>query len=551
MVDTISEIQVKLSVDTSSFDSALSKAGENIKKFSSSSKNASKETSIFDGIIGKVALSVQGLKPTISGLVTQFVKLGAVVGAAVASFLSLKKGIEANKELQKTVISLEAVFGSAEKANKVLKELTSISLKSPFNTSTLVSAAKTMTSLGVDASKATDWVKKLGDGIAGVGGGKVELEAAALAIGQIAGNSKVTAQDMKQLLNAGIPSWKKLSEATGIASEKLQEFGRKGQLLSEDVLPILLDKIEADAPNAMAAMGAAFEGEWNKMIALVGEINRVFVLPFFNAFINIISYLNKFLSTFRENLTSESGGWAEAFKSILPKVLEGAVDTVAGWFVQLGEAIGSFDWGIFGKLIGDLIVGTLKFVFFDAPKAIANALWKMITSINWSALNAKIQIFGIELAKSLLSGLFNLIPGAETILNAFKKLIGGLGKFLGKIPGLSEFSSKFSENFKKDYNNFKKIANEPIIKGGVGFSLGKLFKLKKPKAPTPEEFGPVELKLGAPSKPMSSKALKEKKKKPEKNVTNNVKVDKCKKEKLQQRTLIRQLNRTCAPNGGR
>lgn len=185
-------------------------------------------------------------------------------------------GVNYNAEIEQYKTMFTTLTGSAEEADKIIRQLQEDAQKSPFDTSTLIQANQYLISAGVSADEARQTILNLGNAVSATGGGSAELERMAQNLQQIKNVGKATSQDIKQFANAGINIYGLLAEATGKSIEQVKEMDVSYELLSD-----ALAKASAEGGKyygAMEAQGQTLKGSLSatkeSIQILLGEITE-------------------------------------------------------------------------------------------------------------------------------------------------------------------------------------------------------------------------------------------------------------------------------------
>lgn len=148
--------------------------------------------------------------------------LGGFVGVASASGL-LKLAADA----EATAVSLEVMLGSAEAADKIIRQLRAHADVTPFGSMELIEAAKTLSNYGV----ATDNLVPVIDRLSNVAAGSSDkLATLANVFGQVAANGRLTGGDLMQFINVGFNPLQVIAEKTGESMVSLRDRMSKGQI---------------------------------------------------------------------------------------------------------------------------------------------------------------------------------------------------------------------------------------------------------------------------------------------------------------------------------
>ena len=180
---------------------------------------------------------VQRLSATIS---TGLLAAGAAGGAAAVGIGKL--GIELASQQEQAEVSFTAIMGSAERAQGMLGDLADFAAKTPFDLPGLQKSASQLLAVGVNADRVIPLMETLGDATAGMGTGAEGIAQAVRALTQMEQKGKVTAEEMLQLAEAGVPAWEALAVTMGVSVAQAQDKVTKGGVQVEQVFQALEDK---------------------------------------------------------------------------------------------------------------------------------------------------------------------------------------------------------------------------------------------------------------------------------------------------------------------
>lgn len=188
---------------------------------------------------------------------SDYAKTMAVVSSAGATAL-VALGIKANASAEMTERSFEILLHSAAAAHRMIKDLQVLGLKSPFEFEGLQNSAKMLLGMGFAGEQVIPMLYRLGDAVAAVGGTTDQLEGIALAIGQIQTKGKVSAEEMNQLAERGIPAWDLMAKQMGKTKAELMGMAANGKLFADTALPALMDGLKTRFGGAMESMSSTF-----------------------------------------------------------------------------------------------------------------------------------------------------------------------------------------------------------------------------------------------------------------------------------------------------
>ncbi|HHW13400.1 MAG TPA: tape measure protein, partial [Firmicutes bacterium] len=327
---------VVLSAHTGGFHAEIDKASRTLKKFSMDHRRDFDELS--------------------RAADRAFAAIGAA--ASVGFGLAAKAGLDFNSRMQQAQIAFTTMLGDAEKAKSMLKELKDFADVTPFEFPELTDAAKKMLAFGFSAESIMPTLKAVGDAAAGLGlSGGEGVQRMIIALGQMSAKQKVSAEEMRQLTEAGVNGWKYLAEATGKSTAEVMKLAERGLIPADAAIKAIVRGMEKDFPNMMDAQSKSFAG---LMSTLRDKANSAFggvLKPAFDWLTNVaLPRAIEKVAAFTDTL--EKAGTAAAFKTILPS---GLVD-------GLQKA------GDYAKKFFDLVVEngpTVKAVFAGIAAAVA------------------------------------------------------------------------------------------------------------------------------------------------------------------------------------
>lgn len=158
---------------------------------------------------------------------------GLVAIGVTAFFVNLaKKTFELGVKQEQLNIAFTTFLGSAEKAKKLLQDLTKFAIVTPFTPDQVNNAAKALLAFGVAGRDIIPTLKMLGDVSSGTGKDLTEM---AIIFGQIRSTGRLMGQDLLQLINAGFNPLQIISEQTGKSVGRLKAEMEKGLVSFEMV----------------------------------------------------------------------------------------------------------------------------------------------------------------------------------------------------------------------------------------------------------------------------------------------------------------------------
>lgn len=236
---------------------------------------------------------------------------GLTVAAGAATFFGLK----AVNSFQHTQAAFSVLTGSMANGQQLYNQLMALNLKSPFDMQPLASSEQTLLGFGFNQRNSLPLLQNISN-IASVQQDPNEaLMRMALAVGQINQSGTVRAQDLNQLVQAGLPAYKLIPGGkAGILA------GGGGQIPSSQFIAALSDPNNAvlrPYAGAAQAMNNTLSGQWSNLTTLVRQEAIKAFSPLGDALVKEMPNLTKVLQ-------GEVAGMAPALSTFGADLIKGA-----------------------------------------------------------------------------------------------------------------------------------------------------------------------------------------------------------------------------------
>lgn len=231
---------------------------------------------------GSIERSLGGIKlkgPSMSGFLDTAGALSVAAGNVLSSIIgkvsggmtdAIKTGIDYNRMLETAGVAFETLGMSAAQTQKHLAELQQLGLKTPFNYQDLIKASLTMNAFGFSIQTRVQDLRALTDAAAiaaaGTGDFKGALDGVIMALGQMRAKGKVSAEEMNQLAERGIPAWDILSKKVGKTKEELMKLAEEGRLKGDVSAKLLTEGLGQFAGGAGDRLSATVAGKESNVI---------------------------------------------------------------------------------------------------------------------------------------------------------------------------------------------------------------------------------------------------------------------------------------------
>ena len=342
---------------------------------------------------------------------------GAALGAAAIGSIKLAADLEQSR------VAFTTLLGSGEKARKFLDELAAFAATTPFEFVELQDASRRLLAFGFNAKDIIPIMNSVGGAAAGLGLGKEGIDRMTLALGQMQAKGKVSAQEMMQLAEAGVPAWEMLAKAIGVGIPEAMKLSEKGAIDSTTAINALVAGMNAKFPGMLEKQSQTINGQLSNLrdgvtltATLIGEklISAFHITDAVRAAAEAVSGFGRMIKT---------GGLKEAIDAAFPPGLQAVLVGIAGALTaSLIPAL-----GLAATAFGTAVVAAAPFLAVGA--GIAAAAYLIIK--NW------------EPVSTFFSDLFGKIGKmAEDLRDT---IVGALGGPVAQLGGSGRSSMRLSQ----------------------------------------------------------------------------------------------------------
>lgn len=245
----------------------LARINEPFKRINNSFRALTVEAGVprLAGAFGNVFTAAQRVNQEVKSLLGTVSKL-AIAGAGLI-YLFKRQFIDTADQFERLNISLEAIEGSAEKAKDAMTFLKKLTLNTPFQLQDIAQVYRTMRGYGMDPTNGS--LQAIIDQVAKLGGSGEDLLGIAIQLGQAFGKQKLLAQDMRPLIERGVPVWQLLQHAAErmgkkIPIKELQKMGEEGKL-GLGAWKALVEQMGIESEGAAQKMMVSWSGMFSNL----------------------------------------------------------------------------------------------------------------------------------------------------------------------------------------------------------------------------------------------------------------------------------------------
>lgn len=340
---------------SSGVNSTAGKTSDSFFDMVSGSKQANSEAEKLD----KNLATVNGHAVNIQGILG-----GIVIAQAFYTMLNIVESmvagsIEFAQNMEDAAVSFSYLMSDASVSSEsFLNALKSIALMSPLSTTNLTDASRQLMAMGFSAEATIPTLQILTDTAAvfsnDAGSMADTIDSVSLALGQMVAAGTASAQELRQLYNAGIPVYELLEEGLGISADVAKNIGNY-DIDSSTAVFAILEQLQEKYAGAAEDLSNTMSGS---IEVISVAIQTILAYGWGDLFVDITNKLNE-VSNFLQALVkiTQAYGAGGFFQAVFPEsswttlrqVWSGLI-AVKNAFADLGIIVGSLVLDAFGML---------------------------------------------------------------------------------------------------------------------------------------------------------------------------------------------------------
>lgn len=414
----------------SSGSSAAADLGEAIKK------GPKQSLTELDNEAKRVTWNVRGyLKDTgrvVTGiLIAQgFYKVLSAIEGSIAALFRF------DQSLQQSEIAFTKMLGSAQAAKSFMMDLQDLSATTPFSYEAAQKAAQNLLNVGWAADKVIPTLRTVIDAASLRGASPDVIDGIVLALGQIANKGKVSAEELNQLADRGIPAYQILRKELNLSAKAMQNIGKEG-IPAEQAIGALLrgiDKFAGGTSQLVAKTTGGLVSSIKDNLLIAGNIA---LAPMFKLVHSGLTSIDGAITKLRQ--AGRKGGTGGIFEAIFPPSIRTEIRAIIASIQSISQSVAKVAKAIWPILqtIGGLIIKAFSVVLpvlAAVVRAFANlTAWALqstpaVRAITLAIVGLLISSFAAAAVTKLFLALrtFALLTWLPTLITA----IGTAIKFL-------------------------------------------------------------------------------------------------------------------------
>ena len=208
------------------------------------------------GTLHKVTAHLRSMGRTSEQTENQFIRLGRSIRNLVITslgFYTIKRAmqgiLQTGDQFERLQVQMNAVTGSIKEGQQAVGWIRQFTKETPLQLEQVAEAFVTLKNFGLDPMDGT--LQAIVDQNSKLGGGFERLRRISLALGQAWGKQKLQGEELRQLIEAGVPVWDLLAKSTGKNVTELRKLSEQGKL-GTDVIRGLIGEIGSSSAGAAA-----------------------------------------------------------------------------------------------------------------------------------------------------------------------------------------------------------------------------------------------------------------------------------------------------------
>ena len=216
-------VRVYIDGDAADLERAVKQSNSALSRLGIGQQNLSTKTKLANAVADQQRRNLSAIATG-----AKYAAGGLAVFAGAGLVKATTDGIRFNAQMESSELALKNLLGGSQEAKKYLDDLYETAKQTPFEFTDLTEASRRLISFGLDAEKTKRVLNATGDAVAAMGGSAENIDRVTLALGQMQAKGKVSAEELLQLTEAGIPAYKILQDELGLTGDQIADIGNQG-----------------------------------------------------------------------------------------------------------------------------------------------------------------------------------------------------------------------------------------------------------------------------------------------------------------------------------
>lgn len=279
------KIEVQINGESQGFDAAAARAAQQAARLETALNNVASSQSKAASAAAQAAGSTDQLanaqkgaadaaakaarqndktKDSLDGIRTASTLAAAAIATATAA-MGLG-AVKAAGKMEQLEIAFTTMLGNAEQAKTMLSDLQDFAQVTPFDLESVTNGSRRLLAMGFSAEQIIPVMTAVGDAAAGLGMQAEGIDRLTLAMGQMAAKGKVSAEEIRQFAEAGVPGWKFISDMLEITIPEAMKRGEQNQISAAQGLNAIVAGMNSKFGGMMEAQSHTIDGMWSNLM---------------------------------------------------------------------------------------------------------------------------------------------------------------------------------------------------------------------------------------------------------------------------------------------
>lgn len=458
---TTVDVLARLKADTSNFTAGMASATASARAFTDANGR------LRDSLTGRYVAAAKGAGGATADLgksqqatKASTVALGSAIGI-VASMAGItlvqglssaaSAGLKAASDLQQAQVAFTTLLGSAKEADTFLNDMREFAAATPFELPGLLSASRSLLAMGFAADDVMPTLTAIGDAAAGLGLGSEGIDRITRALGQMQAKGKVSAEELLQMSEAGVPALRILADQFGVSTGQMQDMISAGQVLSDQAIPALVDGL-TNGTKSVAGFGGMMEAQSKTLSGVFSTLKDEARNALVDGIMPSIDPLSLALQGLIPAIEAVSGAFGQGLGPAITQIAETIGPVLTTAFQNLAPALTTIIQSLapvvtgLVTLLAEVLSGLLQ-ILSPIIAAIGPIIGELLTMI--SGLVEPLAAVLIPIAQQIAFAFTTLAPVLMAVFDALMPVVqllsAGLVQVLTTIlPVLQQFGTALS-----------------------------------------------------------------------------------------------------------